>query len=212
MNPAYIYFKELDIDTDNNFNLNFSKDNQIENVIFDKEYEYAITGLKINVKLPEGQVIKIEDNEKLNQKSKEIQEIIKHYKEPDLTLYMSHPETLTIKIPFEKKSKTKLPLKKYTYYNTTSKKKDFFVRDYLNHFKTYGFNWEDNKIGLRYFVKKVGTKVQKRLTLSQNSRKMIVLDEQRIFNVHNSVKRDLSDIKNFFLTIAMAYYGPHTIK
>ena len=41
---------------------------------------------------------------------------------------------------------------------------------------------------------------------------MIVLDEQRIFNVHNSVKRDLSDIKKIFLTIAMAYYGPHTIK
>ena len=47
MNPAYIYFKELDIDNDNNFTLNFSKDNQIENDIFDKEYEYAITGLKI---------------------------------------------------------------------------------------------------------------------------------------------------------------------
>ena len=127
MNPAYIYFKELDIDKDNNFTLNFSKDNQIENVIFDKEYEYAITGLKINVKLPEGQVIKIEDNEKLNQKSKEIQEIIKNYKEPDLTLYMSHLETLKIKIPFEKKSETELPLKKYTYYNTTSKKKKIFL-------------------------------------------------------------------------------------
>ena len=127
MNPAYIYFKELDIDKDNNFTLNFSKDNQIGNVIFDKEYEYVITGLRINVKLPEGQVIKIEDNEKLNQKSKEIQEIIKNYKEPDLTLYMSHPETLKIKIPFEKKSETELPLKKYTYYNTTSKKKKIFL-------------------------------------------------------------------------------------
>ena len=69
MNPAYIYFKELDIEKDNNFTLNFSKDNQIENVIFDKEYEYTITGLKINLKLPEGQIIKIENNEKLNQKS-----------------------------------------------------------------------------------------------------------------------------------------------
>ena len=70
--------------------------------------------------------------------------------------------------------------------------------DYLNHFKNYGFNWEDNKIGLRYFVKKVGTKIQKRLT-SKNTRKMIVLDEQRMFNVHYSIKRDLSDIKkNFF--------------
>ena len=76
--------------------------------------------------------------------------------------------------------------------------------DYLNHFKNYGFNWEDNKIGLRYFVKKVGTKIQKRLT-SKNTRKMIVLDEQRMFNVHYSIKRDLSDIKKKFFTIAMAY-------
>ena len=125
MNPAYIYFKELDIDKDNNFILNFSKDNQIENVIFDKEYEYAITGLKINVKLPKGQVIKIEDNEKLNQKSKEIQEIIKHYKEPDLTLYMSHPETLTIKIPFEKKVKLNYHLKSTLIITPQVKKKIF---------------------------------------------------------------------------------------
>ena len=112
----------------------------------------------------------------------------------------------------KKKVKLNYHLKSTLIITLQVKKKDFFVRDYLNHFKTYGFNWEDNKIGLRYFVKKVGTKVQKRLTLSQNSRKMIVLDEQRIFNVHNSVKRDLSDIKKIFLTIAMAYYGPHTIK
>ena len=125
MNPAYIYFKELDIDKDNNFTLNFSKDNQIGNVIFDKEYEYVITGLKINVKLPEGQVIKIEDNEKLNQKSKEIQEIIKHYKEPDLTLYMSHPETLTIKIPFEKKVKLNYHLKSTLIITPQVKKKIF---------------------------------------------------------------------------------------
>ena len=125
MNPAYIYFKELDIDTDNNFNLNFSKDNQIENVIFDKEYEYAITGLKINVKLPKGQVIKIEDNEKLNQKSKEIQVITKNYKEPDLTLYMSHPETLTIKIPFEKKVKLNYHLKSTLIITPQVKKKIF---------------------------------------------------------------------------------------
>ena len=59
------------------FTLNFSEDNEIENVIFDKDYEYAVTGLKINVKLPEGQVIKIEDEKKLDQKSKKIQEIIK---------------------------------------------------------------------------------------------------------------------------------------
>ena len=34
---------------------------------------------------------------------------------------------------------------------------------------------------------------------------MTVLDEQRIFNVHYSVKRDLSDISKKFFTISMAY-------
>ena len=74
MNPVYIYFKELDIDKDDNFTSNFSKDNKIENVIFDKEYEYAVTGLKINVDFPDEQVIEIENKKILDQKSNEIQQ------------------------------------------------------------------------------------------------------------------------------------------
>lgn len=86
MNPAYIYFKEIDIDNDNNFTLNFAKDNEIENVVFNKNYEYAITSLKINTELPDNKIIKIEQTKKLEQKSKEIQEIIEKYKKIDLTL------------------------------------------------------------------------------------------------------------------------------
>ena len=86
MNPAYIYFKEIDIDNDNNFTLNFAKDNEIENVFFNKNYEYAITSLKINAELPDNKIIKIEQTKKLEQKSKEIQEIIEKYKKIDLTL------------------------------------------------------------------------------------------------------------------------------
>ena len=111
MNPVYIYFKELDIDKDDNFTLNFSKDNEIENVIFDKEYEYAVTGLKINVDLPDEQVIEIENKEKLHQKSNEIQEIIKNCKEPDITFNISNTETTPINITFDKKNETILPLK-----------------------------------------------------------------------------------------------------
>ena len=70
--------------------------------------------------------------------------------------------------------------------------------DYLNHFKNYGFNREDNEIEFRYFVKKVGTKIQKRLTLSRISRKMIVLDKQRILNLDNSVKRFFRRFKKIF--------------
>ena len=53
MNPSYIYFKELDINSENIFSLNFSKENEIENVLLDKDFEYAITGLNLNVKIPE---------------------------------------------------------------------------------------------------------------------------------------------------------------
>ena len=86
MNPAYIYFKEIDIDNDNNFTLNFAKDNEIESMVFNKNYEYAITSLKINTELPDNKIIKIEQTKKLEQKSKEIQEIIEKYKKIDLTL------------------------------------------------------------------------------------------------------------------------------
>ena len=53
MEPAHIYFKNVDMDQqEQTFTLNFSKENEIGNVIFDKDYEYAVTGLKINADLP----------------------------------------------------------------------------------------------------------------------------------------------------------------
>ena len=53
MNTSHIYFKEIDIDHDQTFTVKFSKENEIENVVFDKDNEYVITGLKINVELPD---------------------------------------------------------------------------------------------------------------------------------------------------------------
>ena len=47
MNPLHIYFKETDIDQDT-FTANFAKENEIENVIFNKDSEYGITRLNIN--------------------------------------------------------------------------------------------------------------------------------------------------------------------
>ena len=35
----------------------------------------------------------------------EIQELIKNYKEPDLTFFIANPEKKTIKIPFQKKKR-----------------------------------------------------------------------------------------------------------
>ena len=165
MNPLYIYFKELDIDNENMFSLNFSKENEIENVFLDKDFEYAITGLNLNVKIPEDQVIKIEDEKKINEKSAEIRELVKNYKEPDLTLHIVNTETANIKIPFTKKSETDLPLIKYSYYDTMTKKtENLFVYDFVGHFEKYGFQWRWNytSVGFRYSIKKVGQKIQKK--------------------------------------------------
>ena len=103
MNPSHIYFKEIEIDQDNTFTANFSKENEIENVILNKDSEYGITGLNINSILSDEKLLKIENVKERNKVSLEIQELIKNYKEPDLTLFMSHPETKTIEISFVKK-------------------------------------------------------------------------------------------------------------
>ena len=121
MNPSYIYFKELDIDSEDTFGFDFSKSNEIENVILDKDHEYASTGLTLNVEIPEGQVIQIEEK-KINQISTEIENLIENYKKLDLTLYIVNTEIFEEKIPFTEKNETELPLKKYTYFDRLTKK------------------------------------------------------------------------------------------
>ena len=120
MNPSNFYFKEIDIDQDNTFTANFAKENEIENVIFNKDSEYGTTGLNINSILSDEKLSKIENVTEQNKVSLEIKELIKNYKEPDLTLFMSHPETKTVEIPFVKKSEFDLQRTKLTYKNTTT--------------------------------------------------------------------------------------------
>ena len=81
------------------------KKNEIENVVFNKDNEYGITGLNINSIVPDSKILKIENEKEQKKISEEIQELIKAYEEPDLTLTMSNTETKTIKIPFVKKMK-----------------------------------------------------------------------------------------------------------
>ena len=103
MDPSYIYFKEINIDQDNTFTANLSKDNEIEKVVFNKENEYGVSGLNINAVLPDEEILKIENKRGQDKISREIQELIKQNKEPNLTFIISHPETKSIEIPFVKK-------------------------------------------------------------------------------------------------------------
>ena len=136
MNPSHIYFKEIDIDQDNTFTANFAKENEIENVIFNKDSGYGILGLNINSILSDEKLLKIEN-------VKEQTKLVLKYKnqikepEPDLTLFMSHPETKAVEIPFVKKSESDLPRIKLTYNNTTTtKNEEFFMYDYIGHLKS----------------------------------------------------------------------------
>ena len=113
MNPAYIYFKEIDIDQNETFTADFSKKNEIENVVFNKKNEYGITWLNINSIVSDSEILKIENEKEQRKISEEIQELIKAYKEPDFTWTVSNTETKAMEIPFVKKMKVILLKRKY---------------------------------------------------------------------------------------------------
>ena len=104
MDPAYIFFKELELKQDNIFTANFTRDNEIKNVIFSQDTRYAITGISINSILSDEKLLKIENIKEQTKIMQEMQDLVKNYKEPDLTLFMFYPETKTVKIPFLKKN------------------------------------------------------------------------------------------------------------
>ena len=165
MNPSYLYFKELNIDRDV-FHLNFSKENEVEEVVLDKDYEYAIAGLNLNVDFDSSQVIKI---------NAKILQALDDFKETDLALTIQNDETVTVKIPFVKKKD--LPLIKYSHVDlTTKKKKEISVYDYVGHFDKYGFEWRWDKdsVSFKYEIKKAKNgKIEKKIYLKPLSRKKL---------------------------------------
>ena len=142
MDSIHIFYNELEIDKDV-FTSNISLEKNVENVIFDKNKEYTVTGMTIKREIIDSELVKIKNIKELNRISKETQEITKNYKEPDLTLSISNPEIKAVLVPFVKKSESELPRIKLTFFNTiTNKNEDFFVYDYYKHLKRFGFVWE----------------------------------------------------------------------
>ena len=77
-------------------------------------------------------------------------------------MFISHPETKTIEIPFVKKNESDLPKIKLTYFNTTTKEsEDFMIYDFIEHFKRFGFEWNQADLGLKYEIKIDPTDAQK---------------------------------------------------
>ena len=70
MNPFHIYFKEMDIDQDQTFTINFTKENEIENVLFDGQNEYGVSRMNIKPMLNNEKIIKIESKKQHKKISK----------------------------------------------------------------------------------------------------------------------------------------------
>ena len=58
MSPVHIYFKEIDIDQNQSFTINFAK--EIKNVLFDGQNEYAVSRMNIKLVLKNENIIKVE--------------------------------------------------------------------------------------------------------------------------------------------------------
>ena len=102
----------------------------------------------------DSKLVKIENTKELDRISKEIQELVKSYKDPDLTLSISNSKTKTLLLPFAKKDESDLPRIKLTYFNTTTNKnEDFLVYDYYEHLKKFGFTWEHKTLGIKYTIR-----------------------------------------------------------
>lgn len=132
MEPIHIVYNELEIDGNNIFTANIFQENDVENVLFDKNKEYAITGMTIKPELVDSELVKVIHTKELQRISAEIKEKIKNYKEPNLNLTISQPKTKTLVIPFTKKTETVFSIRQV-------KNEVFLVYDYCKHFKDFGF-------------------------------------------------------------------------
>ena len=178
MDPVHIFFKELEIDKGYTFTANVSQENKVENVLFNTDKEYAVTGMIIKPDIVDSELEKIENTKELDRISKEIQELVKSYKDPDVTLSISKSETKTLLLPFVKKNESDLQRIKLTYFNTTTNKnEDFLVYDYYERLKKFGFTWEHKTLGIKYGIRisdSDNKKIKKQLTMKSDTRKKIV--------------------------------------
>ena len=66
MDPVPIFFNELEIDQDNIFTANVSQENEVENVVFNTDKEYAVTGMVIKRDIADSKLLKIENTKELD--------------------------------------------------------------------------------------------------------------------------------------------------
>ena len=151
MEAIHIFYRELPLDENNVFTATLVEKNKVEEVLFKKSKEYAITGLSINQDI-DSALVAVADIEKQEAISNLIQKLVKEKKEPDLDLKIYCEEAFEKLIPFEKKESSKVPNQKLTYYKTTTKKEEVEFYDYFLHLEKFGFEWQDASTKFKYSI------------------------------------------------------------
>ena len=109
-------------------------------------------------------------------------------------------------IPFKRRSSKEVPIIKYTFYNTATKKNetvDFY--NYQLHLKKFGFEWTDAELEFLHTVKMSTDKKKliRKMKMGKKRRKLLFLDESRIWNLSVSAidrKKLISYMFGYFWT------------
>ena len=181
MDPVHTYFNELEIYKDNTFTTNTSQENEVENVLFNTDKEYAVTGMIIKPDIVDSELVKIENTKELDRISIEIQELVKSYKDPDLRPAFSKKMRIW-------PTKNKTILFQYNY-KQLQLQQNFLVYDYYQNLKKFGFTWEHKILGIKYGIRisnPGNRKIKKQLTMRSDTRKKLCLDSSRVWNMSNA--------------------------
>ena len=122
MEPIHLFYRELPIDKNNIFTASLAEKNEVEEVKFKTSKEYAITGLSISQDI-DSNIAAVTDTDREEIISNLTQKLVREKENPNFDLRSYNEEAFEKIIPFKKKTESKIPPTKLTFYNATTKKR-----------------------------------------------------------------------------------------
>ena len=123
MEPIHLFYRELPIDKNNIFTASLAEKNEVEEIKFKTSKEYVITGLSISQDI-DSNTAAVTDTDREEIISNLTQKLVREKENPDLDLRSYNEEAFEKIIPFKKKTESKIPPTKLTFYNATTKKEE----------------------------------------------------------------------------------------
>ena len=188
MEPTHVSYKELPIDENNIFTANISEKNQVQNILFRKSKEYAVTGLAINQNTDNLNEVTDKNSKRILQEL--IESLLKEEKDDEhaYSLKLHNSKGYEKVIPL-----TKLPPLKFKYFSLQTKKtEEINFYNYHDHLEKFGFEWEivGSAVGISETLEFKYTiafspdkkKLVKKIIMSKGMRNTFFISESRIWN------------------------------